>query len=141
MGLPKDYICDGQLNIWDYFGTEVKEEEEYVGTPSNAYSHEDLPTLDEVAQEVKKQCGLFLKPIMTDCVNRGWEWHYHWKHSELTIRESHFYGDKTKRFIAVDWSTTHSGFGCPCTTLTSVIHHVNNAIKEAENEENRRKKR
>ena len=70
-----DMVTGTITEIQPYYTIVVDENgEDWVGTPNDTSPHEDLPTLDEVADQIKKQCDLFIKPIVTDCVNRGWEW-------------------------------------------------------------------
>ena len=62
--IPKDYVCDGQLNLWDYLGTKEKiceceenlqENEDSEFTPAWEPCGENFPPLDpDIASGKKK---------------------------------------------------------------------------------------
>ena len=64
MAIPKDYVCDGQLNLWDYLGTKEKiceseenlcESEDLEFTPAWEPCGENFPPLDpDIASGKKK---------------------------------------------------------------------------------------
>lgn len=118
--IPKDYVCDGQLNIWDYI---------------NEQTYTKLPSLDEVVKQVRFKCDILLEPRMND-IYEGWEWEHKWKHSKLSIHESHYKVNDCRRFIAVNWDSALSGRGIPCDSLEEVLCAVKSAIKAAEELEN-----
>ncbi len=93
---------------------------------------EKLPSLQEFISIIEKKYGLkfnyterFNRPEYVHVFNKG-------KKSELSIREGEFTCSDTKgqRFFAVNYSTTNSGFGNPCTKSSSVYASIEEAIRK-----------
>lgn len=124
MALPEDYVCEGQLSLFDLFGDKPTEEE--------------LPELEKIIPIVESKFGVKFKVKEVDylkCTNKI----YYFIDGKLTVElndSQYNTGDakQGKRFVSVDCHIPTSGVGTPCDSLNEIVRTINYGYKRFKGE-------
>ena len=112
--IPKDYQCEGQLNVFD-----IVRLNEYYQT---------LPDIETVISEVSQKFNIAFVESIADWDNSGRKvFKKKFPKAELEIHESWFM-ENGERFISVWWNGKDWGIGNPSHNLEEVFKAIEREI-------------
>lgn len=103
--ITSDYMCKGQMSLWDIF------------PPTKAEKTLDDYTEEEMVKEVSRFTGISF--TYKDSV---WGWVFKRKKETYDVKFLNYdEGLGGKRFISCGWGTTNEGMGSPCDSIDEAV--------------------